>query len=94
MDDELLPGEEGEPLPEPDIPRDLMNKFDRVVEQHFAAKEREAAHDLLRDHFHQLPEELQYLYEDVQALYKAHKFEESAKLFEQWMDMAKKMGLI
>jgi hypothetical protein len=94
MDDEFVPDDEGGPVPEVEIPRDLMNQFDRVVEQHFAEKEREAAHELLRDHFHQLPEELQYLYEDVQALYKAHKFEESAKLFERWMEMAKKMGLI
>jgi uncharacterized tellurite resistance protein B-like protein len=94
MDDEYVPDDEGGPIPEADLPHDLMNKFDRVVEQHFAAQEREAAHELLRDHFHLLPEELQHLYEDVQALYKAHKFEESAKLFEQWMDMAKKMGLI
>lgn len=76
------------------LPEDLANKLDRLVSTHFAEKEREAAWELIRDHFNMLPQELQDLYGDVQDLYSHGKFEEASALFEVWMDVAREMGLI
>ena len=76
------------------MPEDLANKLDRLVASHFAEKEREAAWELIRDHYNMLPQELQDLYSDVQDLYGQGRFEDASALFEQWLDEARDLGLI
>jgi len=76
------------------LPEDLANKLDRLVASHFAEKEREAAWELIRDHYNMLPQELQDLYSDVQDLYGQGRFEDASALFEQWLDEARDLGLI
>ena len=77
-----------------DNPEDTVNRLVRVGEKHFAAAEREAAQDLIRDAFMMLPDELQEMYYDVVDLHHRRKFEESSNLFEKWMERARKLGLI
>jgi hypothetical protein len=75
------------------LPEDLTRQIDRLVKSKFDQKEREAAWELIRDHYSMLPMELQDLYTDVQDLYRRGKFEEASALFEQWLDEARDMGL-
>jgi hypothetical protein len=75
-------------------PEDTVNRLVRVAEKHFAAEEREAAQDLIRDAFMALPDELQEMYYDVVELHRQRKFKESSDLFEEWMDQARELGLI
>jgi hypothetical protein len=77
-----------------DDPDDTMGRIVRVAEKHFAAQEREAANDLIRDAFFALPQDLQEMYYDVVELHRQRKFKESSDLFEKWMDQARELGLI
>ena len=77
-----------------DNSEDTVGRLVRVGEKHFAAQEREAAQDLIRDAFMALPSELQELYYDVVELHRQRKFKESSDLFEEWMDRARELGLI
>ncbi len=94
MEDENQPGGNGKNDADSSLPEDLARQIDRLVKSKFDEKEREAAWELIRDHYSMLPEELQDLYSDVQELYRRGKFEEASALFEQWMDEAREMGLI
>ena len=87
-DDELENGEEY------DLPEEIFDQLNQVVNEHYAKKEREDAHDLIQNAFQLLPLELQELYYDIMQAYRAGKFEEASKLFEQWLDEAKELGLI
>ncbi|HWQ83309.1 MAG TPA: hypothetical protein VN363_02015 [Anaerolineales bacterium] len=91
-DDELENGDEnGE---ENGLPDEFKEQLGQVVDEHFSKKEREDAQDLIRDAFAFLPMELQDLYHDIQLAYRAGKFEEASKLFEQWLGEARDLGLI
>lgn len=72
----------------------IQERMEDIVNQEFARQEREAAKDLLRDSYRLLPYELKELYVDIAQLHRQGKFEESSKLFEEWMDEARDMGLI
>ncbi|HVN53184.1 MAG TPA: hypothetical protein VMT46_02555 [Anaerolineaceae bacterium] len=94
MDAENTSGGDGKNTGGSSLPEDLANKLDRLVASHFAEKEREAAWELIRDHYNMLPQELQDLYSDVQDLYGQGRFEDASALFEQWLDEARDLGLI
>ncbi len=66
----------------------------QVVNEQFARREREAALDLIRSSFALLPWELQELYQGVAELYRKGKREESSRLFQEWLDQARDMGLV
>ena len=72
----------------------IQGRMEDIVNQEFARQEREAAKDLLRDAYRLLPFELKELYAEVALLHRQGKFEESSRLFEEWMDEARNMGLI
>jgi tetratricopeptide (TPR) repeat protein len=72
----------------------IQERMEDIVNQEFERQERETARDLLRDAYRILPPELKDLYAEVTQLHRQGKFEESSKLFEQWMDEARDMGLI
>lgn len=76
------------------VPEEFVNELNRVVSSHFARKEREDARDLIQNSFAFLPFELQELYQDITHLYRAGKHEEASKMFEQWMEEARDLGLI
>jgi transposase-like protein len=76
------------------IPDAMARELSHLVENYFTKKEREDAWELIRHSFNMLPMELQDLYQDVMQLYRAGKHEEASKLFEQWMEDARDMGLI
>ncbi len=76
------------------LPDDLMDQLDHVVNKHYEKKEREDAQDLIQNSFAFLPLELQDLYHDMMEAYRAGKHEEASKLFEQWLDEARDLGLI
>ena len=91
-DDELDNGEgNGEEF---GLPEEFEEQLGQVVDEHFSKKEREDARDLIRDAFAFLPLELQDLYHDIQLAHRAGKFEEAARLFEQWLSEARDLGLI
>jgi hypothetical protein len=77
---------------------DESNPFERymedVVNQEFERQEREAAQDLLQYGYHFLPYELKELYDEVAELHRRGQFKESSRLFEDWMDQARELGLI
>ena len=75
-------------------PDEAVDRLVRVGEKHFAAEEREAAYDLIRDAFMALPWELQDMYADVVDLHRQRRFKESGELFEEWLDRARELGLI
>ena len=77
-----------------DKPEDIIGQLAQVVEEHLAKREQEAARDLICDAFSLLPLELQDLYLGVVELYREGKREQASKLFEEWMDQAKELGLI
>ena len=77
-----------------DRPDDIVDRLSQVAEEHFAAREREAARELIRDGFYSLPMELQDLYLDVVELYREGKREEASERFEEWLDQARELGLI
>jgi hypothetical protein len=81
----------GEPS---EIPADMADALDRIVEDHFSKKDREDAWDLIRNSFRLLPLELQDLYHDVIDLYRQGKHEEASLRFEEWLETAREMGLI
>lgn len=90
MDDEI---ENGNNL-EDSLPDDIIDKLGQVVNEHYAKKDREDAHDLIMNAFALLPMELQDLYHDIMVAYRAGKHEEASRLFEQWLDEARDLGLI
>lgn len=90
MDDEI---DNGNNLDD-SLPDDIIDKLGQVVNEHYAKKEREDAHDLIMNAFALLPMELQDLYHDMTAAYRAGNHEEASKLFEQWLDEARDLGLI
>lgn len=77
-----------------DQPESIVGRLVQVAENRFAAQEREAAQDLIRDAFMALPQELQEMYYEVVELHRQRKFKESSDLFEEWMDRARELGLI
>lgn len=77
-----------------DKPEDIMGQLTQVVEEHLAKREQEAAKYLIRDAFSPLPPELQDLYLGVVELYRQGKRQQASKLFEEWTDQAKDLGLI
>jgi hypothetical protein len=72
----------------------IQERMEDIVNQEFERQERENARDLLRDAYPLLPYELKELYAEVAWLHRQGKFEESSRLFEEWMDEARSMGLI
>lgn len=72
----------------------IQERMEDIVNQEFARQEREAARELLRSGYRFLPFELKDLYVEVTQLHRQGKFEESSRLFEEWMDEARDMGLI
>lgn len=76
------------------LPDDIIDQLGQVVNEHYAKKEREDAHDLIMNAFALLPMELQDLYHDIMVAYRAGKHEEASSLFEQWLDEARDLGLI
>lgn len=72
----------------------IDERMEDIVNQEFNRQEREAAQDLLRDGYLFLPYELKDLYSEVTELHRRGQFEESSSLFEEWMDQARRMGLI
>jgi hypothetical protein len=77
-----------------DESKDILDQLARMAEKHFAAQEREAAWDLIRDAFGALPWELQDLYAAYVETYNAGRREQASQLFEEWMDKARELGLI
>ena len=77
-----------------DPPEDIVDRLVRVAENRFAAQDREAAQDLIRDGFGLLPLELQDLYFDMVDRYREGRREEAAELFEEWLAQARELGLI
>ena len=77
-----------------DPPEDIVDRLVRVAENRFAAQDREAAQDLIRDGFGLLPLELQDLYFDMVDRYREGRREEAAELFEEWLAQARERGLI
>ena len=77
-----------------DEPEDIVDRLARLADKHFAAEEREAAWDLIRDAFGALPWELQDLYAAYVETYNSGQREKASQLFEQWMDRARELGLI
>ena len=75
-------------------PDEVVDRLMRVGEKSFAAHEREAAYDLIRDAFMALPWDLQDMYSDVVELHRQQRFKESTDLFEEWMDRARELGLL
>jgi uncharacterized tellurite resistance protein B-like protein len=73
---------------------EVLNDFAKVADQHLEKIEREAAWDLIREAFGALPWELQDLYSTYVETYNAGQREQASKLFEMWMDQARKLGLI
>ncbi len=90
MDDELPNGNSSDNH----LPEDIVDKLSQVVNEHYAKKEREDAHDLIMNAFTLLPMELQDLYHDIVTAYRAGEYEEASKLFEEWLDEARDLGLI
>ena len=72
----------------------IQGWMEDIVNQEFARQEREAAREILRSGYRFLPYELRDLYAEVAQLHRQGKFEESSRLFEEWMDEARDMGLI
>ena len=77
-----------------DRPEGILDRLVQVAENRFAAQDREAAQDLIRDGFGLLPWELQDLYFDMVDLYREGRREEAAELFEEWLAQARDLGLI
>lgn len=74
-------------------PEDMIEQFAQVAQQRFARCEQETARDLIRDAFSLLPLELQDLYLGVVELYRQGRLEQASRLFEEWTDQAKELGL-
>jgi len=70
------------------------DSMENLIIRAFEKQERQAAHDLIQGAFPALPDELQELYLEVRELHKQGKFEQASSLFEEWMDLAREMGLI
>ena len=77
-----------------DQPEGILGRLVEVAENRFAAQDREAAQDLIRDGFGLLPWELQDLYFDMVDLYREGRREQAAELFEEWLAQARELGLI
>ena len=77
-----------------DQPEGILDRLVQVAENRFAAQDREAAQDLIRDGFGLLPWELQDLYFDMMDLYREGRREQAAELFEEWLAQARELGLI
>jgi len=77
-----------------DQPEGILDRLVQVAENRFAAQDREAAQDLIRDGFGLLPWELQDLYFDMVDLYREGKREQAAELFEEWLAQARELGFI
>jgi hypothetical protein len=75
-------------------PEEAVDRLVRVGEKHFAAEERDAAWDLIRDAFGALPWELQDLYLTYVETYNSGQREKASELFEKWLDQARELGLI
>jgi len=75
-------------------PEDILEQLAQVAEERFAKREQEAARDLISGAFSLLPLELQDLYLGVVELYRQGKLEQASRLFDEWMDQAKELGLI
>ena len=75
-------------------PEDILGQLVQVAENRFAAQDREAAQDLIRNGFGLLPLELQDLYFDMVDLYREGRREEAAELFEEWLAQARELGFI
>lgn len=74
--------------------QNIVEAATQVAADHVARSERETAQDLIRDAFRSLPWELQELYQDYLEMYRRGQREEASKLFDVWMDRARKLGLI
>lgn len=72
----------------------VEQSMEDVVNQEFERQEREAAQDLIREGYSVLPYELRELYDEVRELHRRGRFEESSRLFEEWMVQAREMGLL
>jgi len=72
----------------------IQERMEDIVNREFERQERQNARDLLRDAYPLLPYELKELYAEVTWLHRQGKFAESSRLFEEWMDEARDMGLI
>jgi len=74
--------------------RHILESIGNIINQEFDKQERQAANDLIQGAFPALPEELQEMYLEVRELHRQGKFEQASSLFEEWMDLAREMGLI
>ncbi len=73
---------------------EMLSTFTNVADHHLEKIEREAAWDLIREAFGALPWALQDLYSTYVETYNAGQREQASKLFEMWMDQARKLSLI
>jgi hypothetical protein len=73
---------------------DILAQFDQVAEERFQQLELEAARNLIRDALGFLPWELQDGYYHIMELYREGKRSEAAWYWQEWLAVAREMGLI
>lgn len=77
-----------------DDAEDILSEAAEVAGERFARLELDAARDLIRDALAFLPWELQEAYARVLELYDQGRRSEAGAAWQEWMAMARDMGLI
>ncbi len=72
---------------------ELLDQVAQVIDERFAKHDRDGARELLY-HFDALPWELKEKYWDYVELNRAGKRDQASKVWEEWIDEARDMGLL